>query len=296
MWLVFLELTALRCLVFQFNFDYHVTLLNVLWALGWSMTSLSVLIYLPLRAIAILSVAVMGGHNLLDGNQSATPLWSILHRPNFILNVPGHAVFVAYPLVPWIGVMAAGFSIGRIYTWTEQRRRAVLLRAGLSASALFLILRAINVYGDPVPWSTQASTPFTALSFLNTNKYPPSLLFLLMTLGPALLFLWAVDGRTPPVLRPALTFGRVPLFFFMFHIPFLHLIATAVSYARYSQVHWMFESPTIAQLPFTFPPGWGLPLAEVYLVWICVILAMYPLCRWFAAIKGRHPAGWLSYV
>lgn len=133
------------------------------------------------------------------------------------MKTPHYFVFVGYPLVPWVGVTAVGYGLGPIYAWTRQRRRTFLLRAGLIVTASFVILRGINGYGDPVSWSAQKSAAFTVLSFLNTNKYPPSLLFLLMTLGPALIFLWAVDGRTPRLLLPALTFGRVPLFFFAAH-------------------------------------------------------------------------------
>jgi uncharacterized membrane protein len=296
LWLIFLELTLFRCLGFQFNFDYHVTLLNVLWALGWAMIVLSALLHLPAWLITALGGAMICGHNLLDPIQSSNPLWSVLHRCNFLVTFPQHSVFVAYPLVPWIGVTAVGYSLGQVYAWTPQRRRAFLLRAGLIATGSFLILRGINAYGDPFRWSMQKSAAFTMLSFLNTNKYPPSLLFLLMTLGPALVFLWAVDARTPRLLHPTLTFGRVALFFFLLHIPFIHVISVGVCYLRYRHVHWMFESPTMAQFPFTSPPGWGLSLPFVYVLWVCVVFALYPLCRWFANVKQRRRDAWLSYL
>ena len=158
-----------------------------------------------------------------------------------------------------------------------------------------MIVRAINIYGDPLPWSAQKSAAFTVLSFLNTTKYPPSLLYLLMTLGPALLFLWAVDAGTPRWLRPALTIGKVPMFYYLLHIPLIHLIAIAVCYARYGQIHWMFESPTMGQFPITPPPGWGYSLPIVYLVWGIVVVTLYPLCRWFAALKQQRSDAWLSY-
>jgi uncharacterized membrane protein len=153
-----------------------------------------------------------------------------LHSLNFIVSNPQHSVFVAYPLIPWIGVTAVGFSLGQIYAWTSQRRRTFLLYVGLGLTIAFVILRGINVYGDPVPWTTQKSAAFTRLSSLNTNKYPPSLLFLLMTLGPALMFLWASDSRAPQFLRPALIFGRVPMFYYLLHMPLIHLIAVVVCY------------------------------------------------------------------
>jgi uncharacterized membrane protein len=296
LWLIFLELTLFRCLGFQFNFDYHMTLLNVLWALGWAMIVLSALVYMPVSLTAVFGLVMIFGHNLFDSVQSSNPIWSILHHCNFIVNFHQYSVFVAYPLIPWIGVTAVGYSLGRVFAWTWQHRRAFLLRAWVVATALFLILRSINIYGDPVRWSKQKSAASTVLSFLNTNKYPPSLLFLLMTLGPALVFLWAVDGRTPRFLRPALTFGRVPLFFFLVHIPLIHVIAVVVCYVRYAHVHWMFESPTIAQFPFTSPPGWGFSLPFVYLAWMCIVIALYPLCHWFATVKQRRREPWLSYL
>jgi len=296
LWLIFLELTVFRCLGFQFNFDYHVTLLNVLWALGWAMIVLSVLVHLPTSLIIAVGLVMIVGHNLLDPIQSSSAIWTILHAPNFLLHTPQHTVFVAYPLVPWLGVTGVGYGLGQVYGWPSQRRRAFLLRVGLALTAAFVILRAINVYGDPVPWTTQRSAAFTMLSFLNANKYPPSLAFLLMTLGPALLFLRAVDGNTPRLLRPALTFGRVPMFYFLLHIPLIHLLAVVVCYLRYGQVHWMFESPTIAQFPITPPPGWGVALPIVYLIWVSVVIALYPLCRWFAAVKQRRTDAWLGYL
>jgi len=296
LWLIFLELTLFRCFGFQFNFDYHVTLLNVLWALGCAMIILSVLVRIPLSVTTALGLIMIVGHNLLDSIQSSNPVWTILHSPNFILKNPQHSVFIVYPLIPWVGVTAVGYSIGRIYAWTWQRRRTFLLRAGLGLTAAFVILRSINVYGDPARWTMQKSTLFTALSFLNTCKYPPSLLFLLMTLGLALVFLWAMDGRTPQLLRPALIFGKVPMFYFLLHIPLIHMIAVVVCYARYGHVHWMFESPSISQFPITPPPGWGLSLPIVYLLWVSVVIALYPLCRWFADVKQRRSDAWLGYL
>ena len=295
LWLIFLEITLFRCLGLQFNFDYHMTMLNVLWALGWAMIVLSALVHLPAPVVTAFGLVMIGGHNLFDTIQSSNPIWSMLHSPNFIVTNPQHSVFVAYPLIPWIGVTAAGYGLGQIYVWTSECRGRFLLRGGLGVTAAFVILRAINIYGDPVRWTTQKSAAFTALSFLNTNKYPPSLLFLLMTLGPALLFLWAVDGGTPRFLRPALVLGKVPMFYYLLHMPLIHLIAVVVCYARYGTAHWMFESPTIAQFPITPPPGWGFSLPIIYLIWASVVIALYPLCRWFAALKQRRSDAWLSY-
>lgn len=294
--LLVLELVVMRCLAYQFNVDYRVTLLLVLWALGWSMIALSVLVHLPTTAVAAFGAVMIVAHNLVDGVKSANPIWAVLHAPGFLVNTPEHVVFVAYPLIPWIGVTATGYALGQIYSWEAERRRTFLLRAGLALTLAFLVLRGANVYGDPSRWSGQGTTLFTALSFLNTTKYPPSLLFLLMTLGPAMLLLRAVDGGTPRVLKPALAIGKVPLFYYMLHFFLIHLLAVLTCWAKYGSAHWMFESPTLGNYPFTAPPGWGFSLPVVYLVWAFVVVAMYPLCRWFAALKQRRGDPWLSYL
>ncbi len=295
LWLIFLEIGIFRCLGIQFNFDYRLTVLTVLWALGWAMIVLSGLVYLPTFWVTIIGVVMIAGHNLLDSIQSANPVWTILHSLNFLLNTPQHSVFVAYVLIPWVGVTAAGYGLGQIYSWAANRRITFLSRSGLGLIAAFLVLRAINIYGDPFRWSIQKSTLFTVISFLNTTKYPPSLLFLLMTLGPTMLFLRALDGRTPAFLRPALTIGKVPMFYYLLHFPLIHLIAIAFCYFRYGAIHWMFQSPNLGEYPITQPPGWGYSLPISYLIWAVVVLALYPLCRWFAAVKQRRADPWLSY-
>ncbi|HEX5386770.1 MAG TPA: heparan-alpha-glucosaminide N-acetyltransferase domain-containing protein [Gemmatimonadales bacterium] len=295
LWLIFVEVVLLRCLGWQFNFDYQVTLLFVLWALGWAMIALSVLVYLPVSVVAAFGLLLIAGHNLLDSVQSTNPLWVILHAPGFVAAAPPHVVFVAYPLVPWIGVTAAGYVLGQVYAWAPERRKAFLWRAGLAAVAAFVVLRAVNVYGDPSRWAGQRSAIFTALSFVNTTKYPPSLLFLLMTLGPALLALRAFDGHMPRWARPVDVIGKVPMFYFVLHVPLIHLLAVIACYARYGDAHWMFQSPALDRYPITQPPGWGFSLPVVYLIWVGVVIALYPLCRWFAGVKQRRSDPWLSY-
>jgi uncharacterized membrane protein len=296
LWLIFLEVVLVRCLAYQFNFDYRITLLLVLWALGWCMIALALLLHLPTWLVTALGLFMIAGHNLLDGVRSANPVWSILHGPGFVLNTPGHVVFAIYPLIPWVGVMAAGYGLGQVYSWDAERRRAFLMRLGLGLTAAFVVIRWINRYGDPSPWSAQSTQLHTMLSFLNTTKYPPSLLFLLMTLGPAMLFLRAVDGGVPALMRPALVFGKVPLFYYVLHFPLIHLLAVMTCLVRYGSAHWMFESPDLGNYPFTPPPGWGYSMPVVYLIWAFVIIAMYPLCRWYAALKQRRSSGWLSYL
>ncbi len=295
-WLIVLELVVVRCLAYQFNADYRVTMLLVLWALGWTMIALSVLVHLPRTAIAAIGVVMITGHNLLDGIRLANPLWAILHGPGFVLNTPAHVVFAAYPLIPWIGVTAMGYVLGAVYSELPATRATTLWRTGIALCAGFMVLRTVNLYGDPSRWSAQASALRTMLSFLNTTKYPPSLSFLLMTLGPALLLLRALEGGTPRALRPALIIGKVPLFYYVVHFTLIHLLAVGVSAIRYGEVHWMFESPDLGRYPFTPPPGWGYSLPVVYLIWAGVVLAMYPACRWFAGVKQRRSDVWLSYL
>jgi uncharacterized membrane protein len=295
LWLIFLEVTVVRCLGWEFNFDYHLLILMVLWALGWAMIVLSVLVYLPAWAVTTFGIVMIASHNLFDSVGSSSVIWSILHVQAPVFSNPSHMILIGYPLIPWVGVTAAGYGLGQIYSWPSERRRQFLLPLGAGLGAAFVVLRAVNIYGDPSRWATQKSTAATMLSFLNTTKYPPSLLYLLMTLGPTLLFLWAVDAGTPLWLRPALVFGKVPMFYYLLHIPLIHLLAMATCYARYGHVHWMFESARFPNFPITKPPDWGYSLPIIYLVWIIVVVTLYPLCRWFAGVRQRRRDFWLSY-
>lgn len=295
LWLMFLELVVTRDLGWQFNFDYRVTFLIVLWALGWSMIVLSALVYLPPSIVTLFGLVMIATHNLLDSVQSTNPLWTVLHAPGILVATPSHTVFVGYVLIPWVGVTAVGYGLGQVYEWPSERRKTLLLRAGLIATALFIALRYICVYGDPVQWSSQPQAAFTVLSFLNASKYPPSLLYLLMTLGPALLLLWGIDSATPALLRPALIVGKVPMFYYLLHIPLIHLLAIAVCFARYGHIYWMFQSPRLPFFPITPPPGWGYSLPVVYFIWAIVVIALYPLCHWFAGVRRRRSDWWLSY-
>ena len=296
LWLIVLETVVIRCLVYQFNVDFRTTMLLVLWALGWSMIVLAGLVRLPMTVIAAIGVVLIAGHNVFDTLRVRSALWSILHVPSVVLNTPGHVVFVSYPLVPWIGVTAIGFVLGSVYTWPPQQRRSLLFRTGVSLSAAFVVLRWLNVYGDAARWAHLASPLLTALSFLNTTKYPPSLLFLLMTLGPALVLLWAADFGTARAFKPAVVIGRVPLFYYAAHFFSIHLLAVVVCLLRYGTAHWMFESPDLGHYPFTPPPGWGYTLPAVYALWIAIVVAMYPMCRWFGELKQRRREAWLSYL
>lgn len=301
LWLIFLELVVVRCLGWQFNFDYHLTVLTVLWALGWAMIVLSALVWLPVSVVGIIGAALIVLHNLFDAVQASSlgslaPLWTALHAPGVLWTDGTHTLFAAYGLIPWVGVTAVGYSLGQVYRWEAERRRRFLGRMGVALIIAFVALRAANVYGDPSHWAHQRSGVFTVLSFINTTKYPPSLLYLLMTLGPALLFLRAVDDRLPRLLRPALVFGKVPMFYYVLHIVLIHLLAVGACLARYGGTHWMFESPSLDRYPITQPPGWPAPLPVVWLVWVGVVVLLYPLCRWFADVKRRRTDWWLSYL
>jgi uncharacterized membrane protein len=304
LWLVVLEETLMRAL-WQFNVDYRLTILNVLWALGWSLVVLAAVSRLSLGAVTAFGAALVLLHNLTDRVSPAAfgalaPLWMLLHQPGPVVNTPRAFVFVAYPLVPWIGVTALGFALGHVLDWPRPRRRAFLLRLGTALVAAFVLLRALNLYGDPGPWTHQPSGVRTVLSFLNTNKYPPSLLFLLMTLGPAVLALRLLDvderRSLPAIWRPVLVFGRVPLFYFMLHVLLIHLLALVRSAVAFGGIHWTFESPSIDRFPITQPPGWPLGLPWVYASWVLVVVLAYPICRWYAGVRARHRGGWLSYL
>ncbi|HEY6618451.1 MAG TPA: heparan-alpha-glucosaminide N-acetyltransferase domain-containing protein [Steroidobacteraceae bacterium] len=299
-WLLFLELVVMR-FALQFNVDYHVTIITVLWGLGWAMIVLAGLTWLPSWLIAGFGAILVVGHNTLDGIEVSSlgvwrPVWAFLHSPGILFSNAHSVVVVSYVLIPWVGVTALGYVLGQLYQDNGARRQSLLWGIGLSMTVGFIVLRWLNIYGDPVPWMTQRSALWTTIAFLNTNKYPPSLLFLLMTLGPTLLLLGAFENTEPRLLRPALIIGKVPLFFYVLHFYLIHLLATAASYLRFGEVANTFRSPDLAHFPFTQPPGWGAPLGVIYLLWIAVLVLMYPLCDWFAKLKGRRRDWWLSYL
>lgn len=295
LWLIVADVTFMRW-AWQFNVDYRVTVVGTLFAIGGAMVTLAPLVYLPTSWVTAFGLILIAGHNALDAIHSSNPLWVLLHSPDYLLNTPRVVAGASYVLIPWVGVTALGYGLGQVYAWEPERRRRFLLRAGLAVTAAFVVLRAINRYGDPVPWTAQKTATLTVLAFLNTSKYPPSLLYLLMTLGPALMLLSVMDRGTPPALRPALVFGRVPLFYYLVHLPLIHLLAVLTSLTRYGQAHWFFESPDPMHWPFTRPPDWGFSLPIVYAIWVLVVVMMYPLCRWFAGVKRRRNDPWLSYL
>ena len=294
LWLVCVELAVLHALVW-FNLDFSfIGPLQVIWAIGWSMIVLAALVHLPVRAIAVIGIAMIALHNMLDGVTSQAPLWIVLHRPAFVM-LGGSLVWVQYPLVPWIGVMAAGYAFGTVYTLETDRRVRIVLRVGLALTAAFIVIRAINVYGDPSRWSVQSTPLFTAFSFINTTKYPPSLLYLLMTLGPALIALALFEraGPSGSALSALVTFGRVPFFFYLWQWVLAHTAAIVANVVAGKPFTYLLLMPPAI---FNLPWGTGFHLWTVYLCWACIIAIEYPLCVWFAGVKRRRRDWWLSYL
>jgi uncharacterized membrane protein len=302
LWLMVLEVTVLRFILYlDFGFTHTLFILTVLWMLGLCMVVLAALVRLPPRLLAALSIAVVAAHNLFDGVQAAqfgrlAWIWDILHQQG-VFRVGGDSVLTAYPLIPWFAVMACGYCLGQAFLWDDARRRRFLLRLGVALSAAFVVLRALNVYGDPARWSFERSSMFTVLSFLNTTKYPPSLEFLLMTLGPALLAMAWLERARLSSTNPLIVFGRVPFFFFLLHLAVIHALTIAMNFIRYGNASFLFTpAPSMGGPRQTFPPDYGYGLWVVYAVWIAVIVMLYPLCRWYAQLKQRRRYWWLSYL
>ena len=297
LWLILLEVTLMQL---AYNFDvassYPIFLL-VLWALGACMIVLAGLVWLPLPLLAALSVATIVLHHLADGVRVQS-FWILLHQVG-AFPMAGRIFIAPYTLIPWFAVMALGFCLGPVFSWEPQVRRRFLLRAGIAVTITFLVVRVINVYGDPSHWAWQSSATLTVLSFLNTTKYPPSLLFLLMTLGPALAWLSWLDDRPLGRSNPLIVFGRVPLFYFVLHFFAAHLAIVVLSFLQYGWAAngFMWQPvPSMGGPAKTFPPGFGYDLWVAYVVWIAIVVALYPLCRWFAAVKERNRSWWLSYL
>lgn len=295
LWLVLLEATIIRWFGWSFTVDLKIIGAAVIWAIGWSMVVLAGLVFLRVRYIALFGIVMIAGHNLLDSVPSERFgsfhwFWTILHRGGNISVMPDFMIGVGYPLIPWMGVMAAGYAFGSVFTWEAEKRQRTILFLGMVLTALFIVLRGLNVYGDPSLWESQKNLLFTIFSFINCTKYPPSLLYLLMTLGPALILLAFLDKGTPRFLKPALVFGRVPLFYYLLHLPLIHGLALLFSFIRHGRADWFYGSS-----PPQRPAGYGYDLPVVYLIWIGVILILFPVCRWFADLKRRRREAWLSY-
>jgi len=301
-WLIVLEVTILRLIFFsQISFTASPVILIILWAIGISMIALAGLIHLQMRVIAAVSIAIIVLHNLLDrftaaGFGRVAWIWDILHQQN-AFSLYGITFVTAYPVLPWLGVMAGGYCLGTAFEWEAHRRQRFLMRMGFGLAGIFIVLRALNGYGDPLHWSHQASAVFTVLSFLNVTKYPPSLQFLLMTLGPALVVMAWLDKYSFGLSNPLIVFGRVPFFYYGAHLFLVHLIAIAMNFVRYGPKPFLLLAPPSMGSPSRlFPVDFGLPLWTVYAVWLVVLLLLYPACLWFARLKEHRHDWWLTYL
>ena len=305
--LVLLELTVIR-VAWTFNFDFgHYLLAGVIWMLGWCMVLLAALIWLPTPAIGAFGVAVIVFHNLMDflpasvgealQGSSLAWLWQVLYFGGPIqLGQNGPTLMVLYSIIPWIGVVAAGYAFGAVLTLEPARRNRICVTLGASAIVLFLLLRGIDVYGDPRHW--RATGPVqapTLLRFINTTKYPASLQFLLMTLGPMILLLPLADRARGKIGEIFAVFGRVPMFYYLLHIPVIHLAAVIVSLAREGRVNpWLFTNHPMMNPPP--PEGYTWNLALLYAVFVIVVALLYFPCRWYARRKAMNPAPWMRYI
>jgi uncharacterized membrane protein len=286
-WLLILEL-VITPVGWQFGFRLIPAFALVLWALAWSMIAMALLIRVRADLLGVLALATIAGHNLFDsirpeGSDALAALWRLLHVPGFA--IPG-VLFIAYPLVPWVAVMALGSVAASVYEWPAEKRRRVLVTSGAAAIAAFVVLRALNGYGNPAPWSPQRTAALTVASFFNVLKYPPSLDYLLMTLGPMLIVLAAVEQARGPVASWLSVYGRVPLFFYVAHIFVAHAIAVLLAFAQGGALR---RIPVVND-PSSIPPWYGVPLPGVYLAWAVVVALMYYPCRRMASLKNtrRH--------
>ena len=295
LWLVLLELTVIR-VAWTFNLDFSAYLLaGVIWTIGWCMVIMAALVRLPLTLVGTIGVAVIALHNaVMPSLIPAIPatLRKLLYTA--FAEEPIGPLMVLYSIIPWIGVMAAGYAYGRILTLVPPRRDRLCLSIGLGSIALFLLLRGLNLYGDPRPWTSAPPLP-ASLSFLNPTKYPASLSFLLMTLGPTLALVPLLERARGALARRIAVFGRVPFFYYVLHIPLIHALALLVSLAREGRANpWLFANHPMGNPPP--PEGYTWSLGLLYLVWLVAILLLYPVCRWFADLKARRKEWWLSYL
>lgn len=305
LWLILLEIFVVSPLGWSFSFSFGFTRLQVIWVIGLSMIALGTLIVIwPSRLIGAVGLLMILTHDVFDGARAAwlgsgLEAWRLLHNLAFFEPFPHKVVASLYPLIPWVGVMMVGYAAGEVMTLEAVRRRRILLELGGISMFLFVALRTLNVYGDPSPFSVQATPLFTLLSFLRCSKYPPSLLYLLMTVGPALFALGIFDGSVAGgwLLSKLRTFGRVPLFYYLLHLPLLHGVALLLALWTYGEAPWLHHDLMAAKgLAQPMPPGYGYGLPVVYAVWLLSVLALYPACQWFADVKRKRRAAFLSYL
>ena len=300
LWLVFVELVIVN-FAWTFDITYSFRILQVIWAIGMSMVALSALVFLPQRLILLLGMILVFGHNLLDpvtvrGASLRDLIWYTLHQPNAV-SLGGTLINFVYPVLPWIGLMALGYVCGILYRKdfpVEQRRRWLLI-IGAAATLLFLFLRGLNTYGETREWTVQISPVFTLLSFLNTTKYPPSLHFLLMTMGPALIFLSLIERPGNRLPKPVIVFGRVPFFFYILHLYVVHASAMLLLvYKGREATEYIFSAENLMSGRLS---DFGLSLGAVYVIWLGMVVMLYPVCRWYQSYREKNPSKWwLSYL
>jgi uncharacterized membrane protein len=308
-WLVFIEVVIIR---FGWTFDitFSAIILQVIWIIGISMIILSVLVFLPRWLVLATGLVMVFGHNIFDsigvhyfdsvgaGAITAGSLVSdMLHQPNFVVFSPDFVINFVYPLIPWPGLMALGYIFGELYRkdFDPAKRKRWLLWMGIGAVVLFFILRAFNLYGDPKPWEVQSSIAFSVISFFNVTKYPVSLSFLLITLGPAFIFLYLVENIKNRATDFLIIFGRVPFFFYVIHIYLIHLLAfIGIAYAGRAAGELILTTRALMSMSLA---DYGYSLWVTYVVWILVVLLLYPLCKRYNDYKANNRAKWwLSYL
>lgn len=300
-WLVFLEIVV-NSFIWTFDTTYSMLILQVIWAIGLSMITLSFLIYLPKKGLLIIGFILVTGHNLLDsivvqGNSFKSVIWYILHQRTQIILDGNQIVSIVYPIIPWIGLLALGYCFGTLYKrdFDPKLRKKWLVGLGSGAIILFYIVRGINDYGDPIPWSIQKNTTFTIMSFFNVTKYPPSLVYFLITIGPAMLFLYVIEPVKNKVTDFFLVFGRVPLFYYFLHMIVIH--SFAIFGIMIFGGNWRDMILTSEVFINKSLSDYGYSLFVVYLVWIAVVLLLYPLSKKYMLYKARNKdKWWLSYL
>lgn len=298
-WMVFLEVTYCKTCWELYRPDYKGVGFAVFAAIGVGMIALSALVWLPRWAVGAIGLAVVCGHNAFDPVKPDdlgmwSGVWKLLHGGGPVRVTDGFEMWPAYPFAPWAGVMATGYALGGLFTLDRPIRRKVLAGIGLGCLAAFAVLRGGNVYGDPKPWPPQDNPLWALMAVLNCEKYPPSLAYVLVTLGVSFLLAAAVDREAGPPGRWVVTFGRVPLFFYLLHLPVIHLFAFGLLFAGLN-LGWYPSVADVMRNPFE-GGGLRLPLGGVYLTWVGVLLVLYPACRWFAGVKRRNKSAWLSYL
>ena len=295
--LVLLELTVIR-ISWTFNLDYGTYMLaGVIWVIGWSMVALAALAFLPPKAVAAFGLVMIFGHNVIPWVETNNWLLKILYYGGDIkLGANGPSLVILYTLIPWVGVMAAGYAFGTLYEMDPARRRRLLFKLGGSAVALFVVLRVVGVYGDPSTWNPNPVDKWSTLrTFLSTAKYPASLQFLLMTLGPALLLLPTLERARNRVTDVLEVFGRVPMFYYLLHIPLIHVLAIIVSLSRTGSVTpWLFGNHPM--WPPEPPAGYRWSLALLYAVTAVAEVLLYFACRWYGRAKATSPRPWMKYI